>query len=92
MQIGNIFQQLQNTLGTTSTEAVSNSQSTVKTGSVDGSLLTAGNVFEGTVTSNGKGQVTISLSNGQTMSARLDEGVTVKVGEPLFFQVKGQNA
>ena len=92
MQIGDIFSKFQNTVNTAeNTQQNQAVQNNSRSGNIDASLLTKGNVFEGTVTENARGQLTISLSNGQTLNARLDEGVTVKTGEPLFFQVIGKN-
>ncbi len=90
MQIGNIFSQIQNAISNDNT-AVSSPASNVRTGTADTSMLSRGTVFEGTVTKDANGQLSISLSNGQTLNASLDAGVSVKVGEPLFFQVLGQN-
>ncbi|MCF0128993.1 MAG: hypothetical protein HUJ70_10490, partial [Pseudobutyrivibrio sp.] len=51
--------------------------------------LQAGTVFEGTISSVSNGKVTINLSNGQSMSARLDTGVSgIAEGQSLFFEVK----
>jgi hypothetical protein len=51
----------------------------------------AGNVFEGTVNSVKNGQVVLGLSNGQTVNARLDGKVSLKVGQSMFFQVKSND-
>jgi hypothetical protein len=51
----------------------------------------AGNVFEGTVNSVKNGQVVLGLSNGQTVTARLDGKVSLKVGQSMFFQVKSND-
>lgn len=50
--------------------------------------LRVGNVFEGTVNAMKNGQVTLGLSNGQTILARLDGKLSLTVGESMFFQVK----
>lgn len=50
--------------------------------------LKVGNVFEGTVNAMKNGQVTLGLSNGQTILARLDGKLSLTVGESMFFQVK----
>ncbi|MCR5415452.1 MAG: flagellar hook-length control protein FliK [Pseudobutyrivibrio sp.] len=55
------------------------------------SSLKAGEVFEGTVNSIDNGKVTIGLANGQTMSARLDSGVTLTPGQSVFFEVKSND-
>jgi len=53
--------------------------------------LTAGKVFEGTVTEMKNGQVTIGLTNGQSITARMDGSVNLKPGEPMFFEVRSNN-
>lgn len=50
--------------------------------------LTKGNVFEGTVNSVKNGKVTLALSNGTQISARLDGKISLTVGQSMFFQVK----
>lgn len=50
--------------------------------------LKVGNVFEGTVNAMKNGQVSLGLSNGQTILARLDGKLQLTVGESMFFQVK----
>lgn len=50
--------------------------------------LKIGNIFEGTINSMKNGQVTLGLSNGQTILARLDGKINLNVGESMFFQVK----
>lgn len=53
--------------------------------------LSKGNIFEGTVSSVKGGKVTLALSNGQTISARLDGKVSLQEGQSMFFQVKSNN-
>lgn len=53
--------------------------------------LVAGNVFEGTVNNIENGQVTLGLSNGSQLLARLDGTVELKEGQSMFFQVKSNN-
>ncbi len=53
--------------------------------------LTKGNIFEGTVSSVKNGRVTLALSNGQQVSARMDGKVPLSVGESMFFQVKSND-
>ncbi|MBR1390039.1 MAG: flagellar hook-length control protein FliK [Lachnospiraceae bacterium] len=50
--------------------------------------MTVGNIFEGTVNSIRHGQVTLGLSNGQTIQARVEGNVSLSVGQSMFFQVK----
>lgn len=53
--------------------------------------MSAGTVFEGSINSIEDGVVTLGLSDGKTIQARLDTGVSVKTGESMFFQVKSNN-
>lgn len=53
--------------------------------------MSAGNIFEGTVHSVRNGQVTLALSNGRLITARLDGKVQMMVGQSLFFQVKSND-
>ncbi|MFQ8776304.1 MAG: TOBE domain-containing protein [Roseburia sp.] len=50
--------------------------------------LSSGSVFEGTVSSVKNGKVTLALSDGQTIIARLSGKVPLSQGTPMFFQVK----
>lgn len=53
--------------------------------------MSVGNVFEGSINSVENGVVTLGLSDGKTIQARLDSGVSVKPGETMFFQVKSNS-
>ena len=53
--------------------------------------MAVGNVFEGSVNSIEDGVVTLGLSDGKTIQAKLDSGVSVRQGESMFFQVKSNN-
>ncbi len=53
--------------------------------------LKEGEVFEGSVNSIENGKVTIGLANGQTMTARLDSGVSLTPGQSVFFEVKSND-
>ena len=53
--------------------------------------LKEGEIFEGSVNSIENGKVTIGLANGQTMTARLDGGVSLTEGQSVFFQVKSND-
>jgi len=66
------------------------SQSQSLTGSVTDNLK-EGEVFEGSVNSIDNGKVTIGLANGQTMTARLDSGVSLTPGQSVFFEVKSND-
>ena len=50
--------------------------------------LFAGDIFEATVNEIKNSEVTLGLSDGQTILARLQGQVPLQVGEAMFFQVK----
>ena len=66
------------------TRAVENLVSTVRN-------MTAGNIFEGTVNSIKGNQVLLALSNGSTLTARLEAGMQLVQGQSMFFQVKSND-
>ena len=72
------------------TEELRSAQSEGKMVSTLGELET-GNIFEGTVNSVKNGRVTLSLSSGQMISARLDGKVSLTVGDSMFFQVRSND-
>lgn len=53
--------------------------------------LTKGNIFEGTVSSMKNGRVTLTLSSGQQISARIEGKVQLSLGQSMFFQVKSND-
>lgn len=53
--------------------------------------MTPGKVFEGTVLDIKNGQVTIGLSDGQTITARMENGVQLEKGMPMLFEVKSNS-
>lgn len=53
--------------------------------------LTKGNIFEGTVSSVKNGRVTLALSSGQQVTARMDGKVSLTIGQSMFFQVKSND-
>lgn len=53
--------------------------------------MSVGNVFEGNVNKLEGNLVTLGLSNGQTLQARLEEGVELKLGQAMFFEVKSNH-
>ena len=86
MQVKDLVNQYYNNLSAgstvaTKTKGVEQLVSTV-------SDLQKGQVFEGTITSVKGNNVTLSLSNGQSISARLDGSVSLSEGESVFFQVR----
>ena len=72
------------------TEELRSAQSEGKMVSTLGELET-GNIFEGTVNSVKNGRVTLSLSSGKMISARLDGKVSLTVGDSMFFQVRSND-
>ena len=72
------------------TDRVQMSKSQSLTGAVTDTLK-EGEIFEGSVNSIDNGKVTIGLANGQTMTARLDSGVTLTEGQSIFFEVKSND-
>ena len=86
MQVKDLVNQYYNNLSAgstvaTKTKGVEQLVSTV-------SDLQKGQVFEGTITSVKGSNVTLSLSNGQSIAARLDGSVSLSEGESVFFQVR----
>ncbi len=53
--------------------------------------LSSGSVFEGTVSFVKNGKVTLALSDGQTITARLSGKVPLSQGTPMFFKVKSND-
>lgn len=51
------------------------------------SELSQGNIFEGTINSVKGNVVSLGLSNGQQITARLDGKVSLTEGQSMFFQV-----
>lgn len=88
MQISDLTRQYQNT--TASTEAMNGTRGVEKLVS-SVRELTTGNIFEGTVNSIQDGRVILGLSNGTTLSARLDANMQLVRGQSMFFQVKSNN-
>lgn len=88
MQIADLMGQYQQTTtGTerlTGTKGIENLVSSLRS-------LTKGNIFEGTVSSMKNGQVTLALSNGQQLTARMEGKVSLTVGQSMFFQVKSND-
>ncbi|MBR5564710.1 MAG: flagellar hook-length control protein FliK [Roseburia sp.] len=90
MHISNLVNQYQRNTNSNSTEELKGATSMQKLVSAV-SELTQGSVFEGTVTSVRGGKVTLSLSTGQSIVAQLEGRVQLKVGTPMFFQVKSNS-
>lgn len=88
MNVNNGINQYNTYINNSVSSKVSNSQSLTGSPASD---LKEGQIFEGSVNNIENGRVTIGLANGQTMSARLDSGVTISEGQSLFFQVKSND-
>lgn len=73
------------------TQNLNNVKDTIRPLSGQAQELIPGKVFEGTVTELKNGQVTIGLSDGKTISARMESGVTLEKGQPMLFEVKSNN-
>ena len=90
MQIGNAIGQYQTNMQ--SSPSVGNKGEVERTPSSGKgealSSLSAGTVFEGTISGMKNGQVRIALPDGSQISARLGADVPIKEGESLFFEVK----
>lgn len=90
MQVRDLVSQYYNNLSagsdvSTKTKGVEQLTSTVNS-------LQKGQIFEGTIVGVKGSQVTLGLSNGQTISARLDKGVSLTQGQSVFFEVKSSDA
>lgn len=73
------------------TQALNAVKDTIRPTSVYLSEMTPGKVFEGTVLDIKNGQVTIGLSDGQTLTARMENGVLLEKGMPMLFEVKSNS-
>lgn len=95
-----MFMQISNLFGQYDRNTAVNSQGTGNATGVSGTnptlaqamrMLPAGSVFEATVNEMENGEVLLGLSDGRNVSARLSAGVSLNVGESMFFQVKSNN-
>ena len=84
--VDGIFQYQANTASNTNT--LNQVKGTGRPLPVQGQELVPGKVFEGTVTEMKNGQVTLGLSDGKTISARMEQGVSLVKGQPMLFEVK----
>lgn len=73
------------------TQALNAVKDTIRPTSAYLSEMTPGKVFEGTVLDIKNGQVTIGLSDGQTLTARMENGVLLEKGMPMLFEVKANS-
>ncbi len=86
MLVSDLINQYQNSLSSgskiaTKTKGVEQLSNTVNS-------LEKGQIFEGTVSSVKGDKVTLALSSGQSVTARLDRGISLTEGQSVFFQVK----
>lgn len=95
-----MFMQISDLFGQYDRNTAINSQGTGNATGVSGTnptlaqamrMLPAGSVFEATVNEMENGEVLLGLSDGRNVSARLSAGVSLNVGESMFFQVKSNN-
>ena len=94
MQISDLFRQYSQNTNTTASAANIAQSDKVGTLSSDTSTIASlkpGSIFEGNVAGIKGGNVLLSLSNGQTLNARLDNSVHLNKGESMFFQVKSND-
>lgn len=73
------------------TQAMNGVKETTRPASTYLQEMTPGKIFEGTILDIKNGQVTIGLSDGQTMNARLETGVQLAKGMPILFEVKSNS-
>ena len=85
MQISNLYDKYNN-INKQKLDTNINAKNVGKTSTIQD--MKAGDVFEGTVVSVKNDKVSIALSDGQKIEARLDNGVQVTPGQSLFFEVK----
>ena len=95
-----MFMQISDLFGQYDLNTAANSQGTGNASGVSGTnptlaqamrMLPAGSVFEATVNEMENGEVLLGLSDGRNVSARLSAGVSLNIGEAMFFQVKSNN-
>ncbi len=84
--VDGIFQYQANTASNTNT--LNQVKGAGRTLPIQGQELVPGKVFEGTVTEMKNGQVTLGLSDGKTISARMEQGVSLVKSQPMLFEVK----
>ena len=91
-----MFMQISDLFGQYDRNTAVNSQGTGNATGVSGTNPTLAqamrmSVFEATVNEMENGEVLLGLSDGRNVSARLSAGVSLNVGESMFFQVKSNN-
>jgi hypothetical protein len=90
MEIGDYFQRIEsNSRPDSPAQNVQPVQAVSAKSAIAGLLRAdAGQLFEGTVTANKDGNVTIALANGQMLNARMEGNVPLLLGSSMFFQLK----
>lgn len=73
------------------TQAMQAVKETIRPSSSHVQELAKGQIFEGTVLEIKNGKVTIGLSNGESIVARMEAGVSLEKGMPMLFEVKNIN-
>ena len=98
MQIGDLVRQFVSTQTSSDGRAARGAKNTERTpqpsasrGTVDTSSLQKGQTFEGNVSAIKGDKVTLTLSNGGTVTARLAADVPIQEGESVFFEVKSND-
>lgn len=87
MSLGGVHQYQANTASNTQT--LGNVKETIAARpTAQAQELMPGKVFEGMVTEVKNGQVTLGLSDGRAISARMEAGVALEEGQPMLFEVK----
>jgi hypothetical protein len=89
--IGQLGGQNINGSGKKITSASSGAKGSVKSGDTSMSSLKSGDVFEGNISDIHGDKVTLSLSNGKTMTARIEGDVALNKGQSVFFEVKSND-
>lgn len=99
MQIGDLVRQFTSTQTSSDGKTTRSARNTERTpqpqasgrSTVDTSSLQKGQTFEGNVSSIKGDRVTLTLSNGGTISARLSADVPISEGKSVFFEVKSND-
>ena len=93
MQISDYLGQYANTLANAAATSSANAPAGTVTQNLVSTLtqMQAGTVFEGSINSIDGTKVLLGLSNGQTISARLDAALNLVQGQSVFFQVKSND-
>ncbi len=93
MQISDYLGQYANALASASNTSAAAAPADSRAQSLVSTLaeLQEGTVFEGSINSIDGSKILLGLSNGQTISARMDGSVSLLLGQSVFFQVKSND-